>query len=87
MNDNDILQDLVKGRERYASAPSHAAVFQVVPLDTFCMVTAVPIGIALDTLRRFVPDDEARDLVTFNANHSTEEVLAVFDKAIASMRS
>lgn len=84
------LDLLRQGRERYASAPCHAPQGTPVPDDSYCIVTAVEeyrmdrynhpaVGVLKDIL-----GVGRWGLIDWNAEHTTEEVLALFDKAIAA---
>lgn len=84
----DTLQD---ARARYAAAPSHAVPGEYPRQGTYCMVTAFnpersPNKFrSLDALVDVLPL-ESLGLVYFNAAHTTEEVLALFDRAIEAAR-
>lgn len=81
-------ETLRTARERYAANPSHAEHAARPEPGTYCMITAIPsigpreVGSAQEMLRQAAGG--VVSLVDFNAAHSTEEVLAVFDKAIAA---
>ncbi len=86
------LETLIKARALYASAPSHCRERGMPELGTYCPVTAlyhaqgglhiVGVSTGLSALR----DAMGNGYVTaYNAEHTTEEVLAAFDKAIASL--
>jgi hypothetical protein len=85
---------LTRARALYASAPSHAPIHEVPEPGCFCVATAlaeavceeaVVVGgrdhnnVAVSALRMAANTD---NLVTYNAEHSTEEMLEVFDRAI-----
>lgn len=84
-----MLEVLKTARALYADSPSHAPEFTMPEEGTYCMITALDAAAtrteaaspAYRALVSALPRGE-RLLVTFNANHTTEEVLAVFDKAI-----
>lgn len=79
-------------RDKYAANPSHAPVGRSPEAGMLCVATAIMY--ALDELplreRPSMSDADAAfdaaiggcDMVDFNATHTTEEVLATFDKAI-----
>lgn len=87
-----ILERLRLGRILYASAPSHAPFKTSVADDTYCAVTA--LGAMRDErdsaeallasaagLKRLPLDSEP--VIVWNAESTTAEVLAAFDRAIA----
>lgn len=94
---------LVKARELYAAAPSHAPAGSLPPLGTHCLVLAldraIPRGpeVVYDDARSMVSTYKTAvdaihdiigrsvDLVDYNAEHSTEDVLGVFDRAIEAV--
>lgn len=80
---SDLLKTLIKGRKRYAAAPSHAPVHDVPEPGKVCAVTCFPAGdqeiAAINRIQNLIP---ATGLVQFNAEHTTEKVLALFDRAI-----
>lgn len=85
--------DLLRAaRALYAANPSHAALGEVVAPGTRCAIGAICLAetrnpfpgvfaYAVSSLRDAVPFGAS--LVDFNAEHSTAEVLALFDRAIA----
>lgn len=86
-----VLDTLVRARELYAAAPSHA------PVDTFPAPGTVCAATALEdagsrSAYRYRPVAHAlamamgadRGIARWNAEHTTEEVLAAFDRAIAT---
>jgi hypothetical protein len=91
-------QVLEKARELYAAAPSHAPTGHVPEDGTTCMLLAIidaqeqldpegysdcpPFMAAVQWILH--GKGYSRGLIRFNAEHSTEEVLAVFDEAIAA---
>lgn len=84
---NPVRDELRKARERYGSAPSHASVYQIPRVGTYCILTAFTRHDyndhtldAIERMRQAVGGDMS--LVSFNATHTTEEVLALFDRAI-----
>lgn len=86
---NPVKAELRAARERYGSAPSHAPAGQAVESGTYCAITAftrhgyshpVHTLAAVGALYRAIGFESS--LVEFNAEHTTEEVLAAFDRAI-----
>ena len=85
MTTADVLRE---ARALYAAAPSHAVPGQSPKHDTECVMTAIcavttaegAYWDAVEALRRAVGDVDS--LVAWNAEHSTAEVLAAFDRAI-----
>lgn len=83
---------LTAARDLYASAPSHAAPKDDVEEGTHCVVTAVYTSCtdmatyreAMSALRDSVQD---ATVIHYNASHTTEEVVAVFNRAIQSVQS
>lgn len=85
------LQVLVEARETYATNPSHVPLTRPVESGKSCAVTAIGVGLihnwseaqqlALEALRKAIAGP-GTCVVTWNAKHSTEEVLAAFDRAI-----
>lgn len=83
-----VREVLIQARKLYAAAPSHAPVGYACESGKECMVTAVCNAggdgdvedAALLALSSLV--EPSLGLARFNANHSTEEVLDVFDQAI-----
>jgi hypothetical protein len=91
----DVLRD---ARERYARQPDHSP-YGRVPSEGVCVVTACRIvgggdaspvraleeaaGIEVD-LGRFGKNEQ---IIRWNAEHSTEDVLEAFDRAIASLEA
>lgn len=91
----DVLRE---ARALYAAAPSHAPAGDFPETGTRCVVMAIDkaltddrtgrsAGNYLDVEREFAKafGGVPADVVPFNAEHSTEEVLAVFDKAIEAV--
>lgn len=79
-----LADDLRAARVCYAAAPSHAPLGETPARGTFCMISAC----YADGRSRAVEDallaaTRTWSLADFNATHTTEEVLAVFDRAIA----
>jgi hypothetical protein len=81
----DVLR---AARDLYAQAPSHAPHESAPAEGTYCVITATAAAAARlrwsaepanQRLRLFAGAD---GLVDWNAEHSTEEVLAAFDRAI-----
>lgn len=88
MNVKDIL---TQARDLYAGSPNHVPSGCMLPSGTYCMISAVcsvegktweEENEALDALYLVV---DTESLVDFNVEHSTEEVLAAFDRAIESL--
>lgn len=90
MTTGEVLR---KAKGLYALAPSHAAAGDMPRPGTRCIVLALDEAVRADrsgeserafneALATFQAASEDSRLVEFNAEHSTEEVLAVFDKAI-----
>lgn len=80
----DVLRE---ARRLYAANPSHAPAGQGVPAGQHCVISAIHVATKglgyYQAARRFF--DEAAgtmDAARFNASHSTETVLEVFDRAI-----
>lgn len=88
----DVLR---KARGLYAASPSHALPDDIPKPGTDCVLTALNKVVCDDSGRSLENYEAASDalvaafgtdrLVEFNAEHSTEEVLAVFDKAIEAV--
>lgn len=96
--ETNLVSILEQARNLYASNPSHVPFPQTPGLGTHCVITAVRTAIepesgpGFGTMRRIDAAQDAlkyaagvRSLVHFNATHTTEEVLAVFDAAIAAL--
>lgn len=97
MNPNATVATLHAARKLYADAPSHAGVYATPPLGTHCITTATmrasldlnepwsDATAADDALRSVLglPLEPSDALMRFNAENSTETVLAAFDAAIA----
>lgn len=82
---SELLDILTAARKRYAENPSHAGVGDYPEPGTVCAVTAfAPVQesawAGIDALQDIVPSSSG--LVRWNAEHTTEEVLALFDRAI-----
>lgn len=83
-------QVLIEARELYASAPSHAPFGSQPEEGTYCALSAIAeakngIGHYWDARAMLVAAGnlaEGESLVKFNATHTTEEVLALYDRAI-----
>lgn len=79
-----IALSLREARARYAAAPSHVPATSGPAVGTYCLVSSVSSSpdqwAVLQSLR--VASGGTMSLVEFNASHTTEEVLAVFDRAI-----
>lgn len=90
-----VVEVLRRGRELYASAPSHVADPGIPERGTYCVLTAnqrAAIDLSAETAQ-FVwrlADAEIRRaagtmrLVLWNAENSTETVLEAWDRAIAA---
>lgn len=91
------VETLVRARALYAEAPSHVPEGEYPESGTYCVIYALGAaadiggdnsqGFYMAVLDRMVdaagePDSMAR----WNAKHTTEEVLAAFDRAIATER-
>lgn len=91
----DTVDILCRARELYASAPSHVAHPHLPPSGTYCAVMALAmvkgVGVravdtpAYDALVR-ATGVSCGSVADWNAEHSTAEVLAAFDRAIAAQR-
>lgn len=89
---SDIAAVLVAARAVYASAPSHAKCDSLPPRGSFCLCLALDKARDDDYSAHYLLaetiglDDKWGDyrvpLIQWNAEHSTEEVLAAFDAAI-----
>lgn len=83
---NPVRDELRKARERYGSAPSHASAYSLPEPGTYCALTAFTRhGYSEHSAAAFALFRDqvgAEGVVRFNAYHTTEEVLAVFDRAI-----
>lgn len=86
----DLLRD---AKKRYAAAPSHARLGEKVAPGRVCVVMALNEASSSDSdayyaakhaLRASVP---TLALADWNAEHSTEEVLEAFDRAIAEAKA
>jgi hypothetical protein len=89
-----VLDTLVRGRELYAAAPSHAPLDRLPAPGTLCAVMALEDAGARRAIH-YIPvadalldamGDTAVSIAHWNADHTTEEVLAAFDRAIATER-
>lgn len=81
------VEVLRAARELYAAKPSHAPVGQSPRPGTHCVVYAVSRQTdagAHHALGAFALAIETTEIVEWNATHSTAEVLAAFDRAIAN---
>lgn len=87
---NTNLEVLKLARSLYASAPSHAGPRSAVPADKYCPITALSWACErypehnFNEIEAFLTRITGPGLVNYNAVHSTEEVLSVFDQAIAA---
>jgi hypothetical protein len=100
MTDKTTLDILRDAREIYAEAPSHAKLEERVAPGTYCAVTACyaaeplemsestlfAVGDALELLHTATLDSDIKGIVDFNANHTTEEVLDLFNVAIEAAK-
>jgi len=83
-----ISEVLRAAREKYASSPSHAPPGLPVPIGYTCPITAVCYVVsweqpfAGDALHAFQVANGIKGISLFNYEHSTEDVLAAFDRAI-----
>jgi hypothetical protein len=86
-----VAELLRQARALYAAAPSHAAPGYMPALGTYCVITAITIAALNDPARgqdaTFAEDALVRaasggDIIAWNANATTDEVLAAFDRAI-----
>lgn len=82
------VEVLLKARALYGANPSHAPVGEIPRRDTHCPITAMAEA-TLSSPADYVPAEEALvrtigtiEIPRWNAEHSTEEVLAAFDRAI-----
>lgn len=91
-----VVEVLRRGRELYASAPSHVADPGIPERGTYCVLTATQAAayelggsedahhkasLADDYLQRVA---QTMRLVNWNAENSTETVLEAWDRAIAA---
>lgn len=86
-----VAEVLAEARDIYAAAPTHVPHPQHPPKGTYCALTAL---LEVTDSRRHAHKDTqeayhvmygvlgGENLVDFNATHSTEEVVAAFDRAI-----
>jgi hypothetical protein len=93
-----VLDVLREARELYAANPSHAP-YGCTPGAEYCIVTACYAadcgygGGALDALKAAVDATEVdraefnKRIISWNAEHTTEEVLEAWDRAIASLEA
>jgi hypothetical protein len=90
-----VLEVLERGRELYAAAPSHVPDPDIPRPGTHCVVTAIfadgrrlhnPAEFAQAAMVKAVAGNSVCSLVHWNAEHTTEEVLAAFDRAIETER-
>lgn len=90
MTTTEILQ---AARALYAAAPSHAPANTMPSRHTYCPITAIAEAEdaaaecslyrpAVERFERAIPESSRYTVASFNADHSTQEVLAVFDAAI-----
>lgn len=91
---SDVAVVLRKARDLYAANPSHALAREFPKAGTYCAVTAIHAAAPgwenrvvcdhADAILRAVTGTQhtALALPEWNAAHSTETVLAAFDKAI-----
>lgn len=85
----ETIAVLCDARALYAASPSHAPSFQSPTPGTYCPIYALgvsvpfaadwPAGAEMALVRAAGTDR----IPTWNAEHTTEEVLAAFDRAIA----
>jgi hypothetical protein len=89
---NETVDILCRARALYASAPSHAPAEYAPEPDTYCVIYALHFAArgasnddspAFQAFARVIDD---RSVSTWNAEHTTVEVLAAFDRAIAAQR-
>ena len=81
------VEVLRKARELYAANPSHAPAGARPEPGTVCVILAIdrssgPVGYSSEAEYAVLRAAGASGVVTWNAEHTTEEVLAAFDKAI-----
>jgi hypothetical protein len=93
---NQTVDILCRARELYASAPSHAEWGADIEPDTHCVITATvkasgglpvaytPALVALAAASEMAASTDF--IAAWNADHSTAEVLAAFDRAITAQR-
>lgn len=76
-----VAQVLTEARARYAAAPSHVPSNEMPVRGTVCVLTA--IGGHPGAIDRFrAAAGNPFEITEWNAEHTTEEVLATFDAAI-----
>lgn len=79
-------ETLIRARDRYASSPSHARWDEELEPGTYCVLSAFGSeptwGFDEIELIRSVAGGGLLSLIAFNAAHTTEEVLDLFDRAI-----
>lgn len=88
-----VVEVLRKARELYAASPSHVPSGDVPTPGTVCAVTAIDRASGPGFIYCFEAEYAllracgpwALGVVTWNAEHTTEEVLAAFDKAIGAV--
>lgn len=76
-----LVDDLRAARARYAANPSHAPAGTLLEPGTYCLVSVFMEHIP-DNHYALVGAAGTRRLVDYNAEHSTEHVLTLFDRAI-----
>lgn len=90
---NDIIERLKGARARYASAPSHDR--ELPKKETYCPITSFwtingpsyKSNLAYHTFADAMYNGKGEwSIIEFNATHSTEEVLAIYDRAIANQK-
>jgi hypothetical protein len=91
---NQTVDILCRARELYAAAPSHAAPCKSPEPGTRCVISALRdatggwVGAHEGTLTALeaAMNNPLYGVVPWNAEHSTAEVLAAFDRAITAQR-
>jgi hypothetical protein len=77
-----VVEHLRKARALYASAPSHAYPWDYPEDNTYCLLTALEAAGWTPAAFRVLRAEADTYLAWYNAEHSTEEVLSLFDRAI-----
>jgi hypothetical protein len=88
---NQTVDILCRAREIYAAAPSHAPSSEFPDPGTYCVIFAIDRAVggraglwtAVHAVERAMAGP-TESCVEWNAEHSTAEVLAAFDRAIAA---
>lgn len=77
---------ITAARELYASAPSHTPAYGYVPHGQHCIVTALSeAGGDWEATAFFRRNAGVPSLAQYNEEHSTEDVLALFDHVLEQL--